>query len=139
MALRWQLDDREFPIVVLRVVGEDDGELPDLKTGITAVEALFARKKPCLLVHDFRYTRPNAERRRQIKDWIASVPPEKRKLIKAYAVVAHSAAQRGVLTAVLWFIARPLMPIQVFSDEASAIAWVRSLVPIHPDKPARSS
>lgn len=129
MALRWQLDDRDFPLVRMRVVGEDDGQLPDLESAMSAAMALFAQGKPCVLVHDLRHAHPDAVRRKKIKEWIASVPVEKRRLIKAYALVVHSAVQRGIVTALLWFFAHPLVPIQVFGDEASAVAWAREFLP----------
>ena len=129
MALRWQLDMQSFPVARLRVVGEDDGQLPDWDSLVQAAEALLARDQPCVLVHDMRHARPDAARRRLIKTWIAPVPPTRRRLIRAYALVAHTALQRGIVTAVLWFIPHPLMPIQVFADEASAIAWLRGFLP----------
>lgn len=74
---------------------------------------------------DLRGTRQSAIHRRVSADWIR----RNFKAIKALAGVAiltNSAAARGGVQALLWLVTPPI-PLVVFDDYESALAWCRDL------------
>jgi hypothetical protein len=46
-------------------------------------------------------------------------------LIKSFAVVIHSAIQRGLVTAIIWLAPKLPIPVKIFNDVASATKWIK--------------
>jgi len=73
-----------------------------------------------------RITMPTPLQRQRITDAVRALP--NKHFIGGHAVATNSAAARGVLTAVNWFVERSF-PEKVFADPTSAAAWLAECNP----------
>src|SRR5690606_33816616 len=87
-----------------------------------------ARKRPyALIIVAERATGFTPKQRRMQADYIDPGNDPARRYLKAFAFVARSTLQRGMLTAVFW-LRPPEWPHQVFGTWDEAQAWVKSIL-----------
>jgi hypothetical protein len=77
------------------------------------------------LVHGI--TLPSAMQRKAITREVAALP--KKHLVKAHALVTNSAAARGVLTTINWFVVNRPFAEKVFSAPGPALTWLAEELP----------
>ena len=120
------VDSSRWPIVRVRLppVATDD----EVQRYLDELGELRARREPYALVMIADESRGfNAKQRQMQADYIASGMDLSRKYLKAFAFVAESAMQRGMLTAVFW-LRPPEWPHRVFRTVEEASVWARTLV-----------
>ncbi len=100
----------------------------EVREYLDALRVLRERREPYALIIDANASRGFTPKQRRLQaDYIDSGIELSRRYLKAFAFVAASPVQRGMLTAVFWLI-RPAWPHEVFRSMDEAKAWARSRV-----------
>lgn len=122
--LRWVLDSTRVPILVLRAFGGQPGDVPDLQSLFDLYEKIQAIPGAKAVVWDLERAKSDAKRRKEVTDWMRGRQAAKELDVTCLALIAPTSIQRGLVTAVLWFV-RPAIPTQVFSNYTAAMQWAR--------------
>jgi hypothetical protein len=125
------MDVSRRPLVVLHLDDASGIEAPDFDTMLASLgqlKALAVREK-LYVVLDLTGSRPDAQRRQRLVDWLRKDGLALRPRIEAFAVVAPSAFLRGALTAVRWFFPERLRSSEVFETRAAALDWIEPKLP----------
>jgi hypothetical protein len=86
------------------------------------------RREPYALIIEASASRGFSARQRKMQaDYIQAGMQLSRVYLRAFAFVAQSAFQRGMLTAILW-LNPPQWPHRIFSTTSEATAWATSLL-----------
>jgi hypothetical protein len=75
-----------------------------------------------VVVYDLTGSRPDAQRRRLVINWLKQNHERLTRYVLASAIVAPTAFHRGILVATFWFI-KPKRPVEVFADRPAAMRW----------------
>jgi hypothetical protein len=131
------VDTSGWPVVVVHLPAAVSDE--EVQLYLEALRVLRERREPYALIVDANRSRGFSARQRQMQaDYIQSGIEMSRRYLKAFAFVAESPMQRGMLTAIFW-IRRPEWPHGVFRTLMDADAWARSLLsPAQRDAPRPS-
>jgi hypothetical protein len=117
-------DTSEWPLVVISAPPGCDPDCIDAGSFYRHTDMLLANGEPFLLLHDIRHSgRLSAERRRRFANYVETKHEEVTRCLVAYAALVGTDWQRGLLTAVLWFLTPP-RPQRAFSDPLAARAWL---------------
>ncbi|NLE89202.1 MAG: hypothetical protein GX607_22690 [Myxococcales bacterium] len=120
------VDSSRWPLVRVRLPPSATDE--EVQQYLDELGELRARREPYGLIIIADESRGFTAKQRQMQaDYIASGADLSRKYLKAFAFVAESAMQRGMLTAIFWLRA-PEWPHRVFRTVEEASVWVRTLV-----------
>lgn len=115
------MDRDRWPVVLLHVVGGGD-QAPDFDSFLRALEMTQERQGRIVVVLDLTHARPDPKRRQAIINWVQQNRDAVDRRILGIGVVAPSAIQRGLVTAVRWFVKMPF-PIEVFPARRAALGW----------------
>lgn len=122
-----QVDGSRWPLVVVRYpekVSDDD-----LAKSLEEMRKYRERREAyALLIDSSRCSGFSARQRQMQAEYIASGIRLTRVYLKAFAFVAKSQLQRGMLTAIFW-IRPPESPYRVFMSVEEAERWVMEQVP----------
>lgn len=132
---RIDVDSSKWPVVrvFLPLAATDD----EVREYLDTLARLRSRMEPYALIVVAGKSLGFSSKQRQMQaDYIASGLHLSRTYLKAFAFVAGSAMQRGMLTAIFW-LRPPEWPHKVFSTLHDAEAWVRSLLGEALPKPRR--
>jgi hypothetical protein len=122
-APHWVANLERWPVALLEVVGSDCETPPVFATFIAAFEQIFARPGPCAVVFDITHARPDAARRAATTTFLRENEARIRAKMKRLAVVAPTAQQRGLVTALQW--AKVDYGVRAFDTRAEALVWAR--------------
>lgn len=113
-----------FPFVRLRSPLALEHDSVDVGSFFVCVALACAREQPFVVLHDARGM-PYVDEPRQsaFLSQLAHFRPLIVRRTIAYAVVAHSPLERGLVTALRWSANLPI-PIKLFGDEADARAFL---------------
>lgn len=106
----------------------------DLAGFVAHIGRLTARKGERVVVLDLAHdiTLPTSIQRKIITDAVEALPDKQ--LVVAHALVTNSAAARGVLTAINWFVKNRPFDERVFSRPGDALSWLAEELPsVEPD------
>lgn len=95
---------------------------------VTHIHGSRPREGTVLIDIAYDITFPSALQRTRIAEAVKDALGTHRRLISGHAVVTNSAVTRATMTAINWLV-RPQFPEQIFSDPASALAWLNQLSP----------
>jgi hypothetical protein len=128
---RWVLDVSRRPLVLLHLDDTSGVDAPDFESLLASLGQLraLARREKLFVVLDLTGSRPDAQRRQRLVEWLRSEGLALRPRIEAFAIVAPSAFLRGALTAVRWFFPERLVVSEVFHTRAAALDWIEPRVP----------
>jgi len=124
MAAAWKIDRTNWPLVVLYVGEADIPAISEIESLLRHLDALIAKRERVAVLADLTGASPDASGRRRYIEWVKAHSASVRTQTVAFAPVATSALQRGVITGVLWFLT-PLCPMKVFGDRDAAVSWAR--------------
>ncbi len=125
---RYVCDTSEWPLVIISAPPGCNPERIDADSFYAHTDRLLDHGEPFALLYDVRNSgRLSAERRRRFVDYV-----EKRRRavdgsLIAYASLVSTDWQRGLLTAVLWFLT-PSRPHRAFSAEVEARRWLLEML-----------
>lgn len=116
------VDASTWPIarVTLPSSATDD----EVRRYLDELRKLRERREPYALIVDANASKGFSATQRQMQaDYVASGLPLSRRFLRAFAFVASSTMQRGMLTAIFW-LNKPDWPHQTFRTVEEATAWV---------------
>ncbi|MDB4985465.1 MAG: hypothetical protein JWN04_643 [Myxococcaceae bacterium] len=133
---RFSVDLDAFPLVLLRSPSAQEYEHIDVASFFACTDRAIAKHRHFVLLHDARGM-PYVDEPRQSR-FLAQVARRRRqigKYVVAYAAVASSPLERGMITALGWSAHLPL-PTRLFGAEPEARAF---LLARHADVPLRAA
>ena len=123
MALpHWRADTSRHPLIIVHLVGADGVQQPDFKSLIRIADDLIEKRERVVVVYDLTGSRPDAQRRKMLVNWLRENMDQMSRYVVASAIVAPTAFHRGVLVATFWFV-KPNTLLEVFGDRLAAIDW----------------
>ena len=116
-----------FPLLIIQSPGQAlDSEI-DQDSFYERAEEALSQPAPVVVLHDLTGARvAGPVRRKRFVDYANNNADRIAERIEAYAVLIDSHVFRGVITAILWFVPPPC-PLKVFTDQAKAIEWLKSM------------
>ena len=120
---RIDVDSTLWPLVIVKLpqVVTDD----EVREYLAQLRAFRERREPYALIIDANDSRGFTANQRKLQaEYIQEGIALSRKYLRAFAFVAASTFQRGMLTAIFW-LQRPEWPHQVFKTLDQAKAWTR--------------
>ena len=121
-----EVDEREFPLVFMRVGGLSALDEPGAREFMAAVDALLARHTRFGVVVVVRKAGvPNPMVRKLLGEFIKGRQRRLEDSVVALADVFDSKLMQHAMTAIRW-LAPPTYPARVFDVEHEAVEWVRS-------------
>jgi hypothetical protein len=120
------VDDSRWPIarVKLPAVASDD----EVRQYLDQLRVLRDRRERYALIIDANDSRGFSPKQRQMQaSYIASGLPLSAQYLRAFAFVASSAMQRGMLTAIFW-LNPPRWPYRIFAHIEQAEVWARQQI-----------
>lgn len=115
----------EWPLAVITSHGE--GKELDAEELIAQIDPCLDRGEPFVTLHDMRgMPYAPAEVRSEFVRRVDVRAERIDGLIQAHAVVVNGQIQRGIVTAVVWFMADRTFDTKAFTDPVAAKAWVMS-------------
>ncbi len=125
---RYICDTSEWPLVVISAPPGCDPERLDPDSFYQHTDRLLDHGEPFALLYDVRNSgRLSAERRRRFVDYVEKRRRAVDSSLIAYASLVSTDWQRGLLTAVLWFLTPP-RPHRAFSLETDARRWLLDML-----------
>jgi hypothetical protein len=113
----------QFPLVVVTL--PESASDDDVAAYLEELRALRARRVDYALIVNATASRGFSAKQRQMQaDYVEEGIEISRRHLKAFAFVAESAFQRGMLTAIFW-LRKPEWPHAVFSSLLDARVWCR--------------
>jgi glyoxylase-like metal-dependent hydrolase (beta-lactamase superfamily II) len=117
------VDDTLWPIVRVKLPPEQTDD--EMRLYLDELRALRERRQPYALIIDANDSRGfTASQRKLQAEYIESGVELTRRYLKAFAFVAESAIQRGMMTAIFW-LRRPEWPHAFFATVEEAKEWAR--------------
>src|SRR5579863_4640067 len=104
MALpQWRADTGRYPLVIVHLVDGGGQQQPDADSLVRIVEGFIEKRERVVVVYDLTDSRPDAQRRKLLVDWLRNNVEDLARYVLASAIVAPTAFHRGVLVAMFWF------------------------------------
>ena len=123
MALpHWRADRSRAPLVIVHLVGADAVQQPDVESMVRIADGLIEKRERVTVVYDLTGSRPDAQRRRVLVNWLRNNSERLSRYVVASAIVAPTPFHRGILVATFWFV-QPKTPWKIFDDRGAAIEW----------------
>lgn len=120
------VNSERWPLVNVRL--PEQASDAEVQAYLDELRLLRERREPYALIVDANRSRGFSARQRQMQaDYIASGIDLSRRYLRAFAFVAESAMQRGMLTAIFW-LRRPEWPHRVCRTIEEAEAWSLALL-----------
>jgi len=127
---KYLCDMSGWPIVTIAAPPGCNPEALDPDSFYALTDRLLDHGEPFALVYDLRHSgRLSAERRRRFVEYVERRRRDVDRCLVAYASLVSTDWQRGLLTAVLWFL-NPPRPHRVFAVDAEARAWLTQALEI---------
>jgi hypothetical protein len=118
---RIRIDESTWPILVVTLPEQASDD--EVGAYLTELGGFRARRTDFALIVDASDSRGFSAKQRQMQaEYIEAGIDISRRHLKAFAFVARSAPQRGVLTAIFW-LGRPAWPHRVFASVSDARVW----------------
>ncbi len=125
---RYLCDMSEWPLVVISAPPGCNPDRLDPDSFYAHTDRLLDHGQPFALLYDVRNSgRLSAERRKRFVDYVERRRKEVDSNLIAYASLVATDWQRGLLTAVLWFLTPP-RPHSAFSAETDARKWLMEML-----------
>ncbi|HVZ35104.1 MAG TPA: hypothetical protein VG963_21910 [Polyangiaceae bacterium] len=120
------VDSSRWPILCARLpASSTDREVQDY---LDQLRAFRERREPYALIIEASASRGFSARQRKMQaDYIQSGMQLSRVYLRAFAFVADSPFQRGMLTAILW-LNPPEWPHRIFRSTGEAIVWTSQML-----------
>lgn len=117
------VDASAWPIARVTLPSEVTDE--DVRRYLAELRVLRERREHYGLIIDANASRGFSATQRQMQaEYVASGLTLSKQFLRAFAFVASSAMQRGMLTAIFW-LNKPHWPHRTFRTAEEATAWVR--------------
>lgn len=121
---KYLCDMSTWPIVSIAAPPGCNPDLLDPDSFYAHTDRLLDHGEPFALIYDLRNSgRLSAERRRRFVEYVERRRADVDRSLVAYASLVGTDWQRGLLTAVLWFLTPP-RPHRVFTVDADARSWL---------------
>lgn len=125
---RYLCDMSQWPLVVIAAPQGCNPDRLDPDSFYAHTDRLLDHGEPFALLYDVRNSgRLSAERRRRFVDYVEKRRRQVDASLVAYASLVSTDWQRGLLTAVLWFLTPP-RPHRAFSVETEARRWLLDML-----------
>lgn len=122
---KYLCDESAWPIVVISAPVGCNPDTLEPDSFYAHCDRLLDHGEPFALLYDLRHSgRLSAERRRRFVEYVESRRAEVDRALVAYASLVATDWQRGLLTAVLWFLTPP-RPHRAFTIDLDARTWLR--------------
>jgi hypothetical protein len=126
--VQYLCDTSRWPVAVISAPPGCDPEAIDPGSFYAHTDRLLAHGEPFALLYDLRHSgRLSAERRRRFAEYVKANEDRVARCLIAYASLVDSEWQRGLLTAVLWFLTPP-RPHRAFSEVGEAMTWLQGML-----------
>lgn len=124
------VDSSRWPLLCVRLPPSATDE--EVQAYLDQLRTFRERRQPYALIIEASASRGFSARQRKMQaDYIQSGMQLSRVYLRAFAFVAESAFQRGMLTAILW-LNPPDWPHRIFSTTGEATAWASALLEAKP-------
>lgn len=121
------IDSSRWPLLLVRLPPTATDE--EVQAYLDQLRTFRERREPYAVIVEASASQGFSARQRKMQaDYIESGIQTSRIYLKAFAFVARSALQRGMMTAILW-MKPPEWPNRIFSTTGEAIAWASELLP----------
>jgi hypothetical protein len=118
----WTADTKAHPVVVVHLVHGDGGQQSHPESFVRVIHGIIEKREPVVVIYDLTGSRPDAQRRRLVVNWLKQNSESLTRYVRASAIVAPTPFHRGILVAIFWFI-KPTRPLEVFADRPAAMRW----------------
>jgi hypothetical protein len=118
----WTADTNAYPVIVVHLVGAPGPQQSHPESFVRVVHGIIEKREPVVVIYDLTGSRPDAQRRRLVVNWLKQNSESLTRYVLASAIVAPTPFHRGILVAIFWFI-KPTRPVEVFADRPAAMLW----------------